>query len=236
MLFRSEGVVANFWKIVEHWRINFFSGVPTLYTGLLQVPVGSADVSSLRYGLCGAAPLPVEVFRAFEAATGIRLLEGYGLTEGACVSSVNPPAGERRVGSIGIRLPHQEMKTVRLDAAGRHLGDCAAGEVGVIAISGPNVFEGYLAAEQNAGLWIDCGDGRRWLNTGDLGRFDEDGYFWLTGRQKELIIRGGHNIDPAAIEDPLHAHPDVMLVAALGRPDVYAGELPVAYEIGRAHV
>lgn len=227
--YRGEGVVANFWKIVAHWRINFFSGVPTLYTALLQVPVGEADISSLRYGLCGAAPLPIEVFRAFEASTGIRLLEGYGLTEGACVSSVNPPEGERRVGSIGIRLPHQEMKTVVLDATGAHVRDCAADEVGVIAISGPNVFEGYLAEEQNRGLWIDCGDGKRWLNTGDLGRFDADGYFRLTGRQKELIIRGGHNIDPAAIEEPLHAHPAVMLVAALGRPDAYAGELPVAY-------
>jgi len=227
--YRGEGVVANFWKIVAHWRINFFSGVPTLYTALLQVPVGEADISSLRYGLCGAAPLPIEVFRAFEASTGIRLLEGYGLTEGACVSSVNPPEGERRIGSIGIRLPHQEMKTVVLDAAGAHVRDCAADEVGVIAICGPNVFEGYLAEEQNRGLWIDCGDGKRWLNTGDLGRFDADGYFRLTGRQKELIIRGGHNIDPAAIEEPLHAHPAVMLVAALGRPDVYAGELPVAY-------
>ena len=227
--YRGDGVVARFWDIVEHYGINFFSAVPTLYAALMQVPVAGRDVSSLEYGLCGAAPMPVEVFRGFQERTGLKILEGYGLTEAACVSSINPISGESRIGSIGLRLPWQAMKAVVLDDQGRYVRDCAVEEVGVLAISGPNVFSGYRSREHDAGLWLDCGDGKRWLNTGDLGRQDADGYFWLTGRRKELIIRSGHNIDPITIEEPLHQHPDVQVVAAVGRPDAYAGELPVAY-------
>jgi fatty-acyl-CoA synthase len=227
--YRGEGVVARFWEIVEHHRINFFSGVPTLYASLLQVPVGSRDIGSLEYGLCGAAPMPVEVFRNFQQRTGIKILEGYGLTEATCVSSVNPPLGDRRIGSIGLRVPGQKMKTVVLDEQDRYVRDCAIDEVGVLIVSGPNVFAGYRAPEQNKGLWIDGEDGARWLNTGDLARQDKQGYFWLTGRKKELIIRGGHNIDPLTIEEPLHRHPAVQIAAAVGRPDAHAGELPVAY-------
>lgn len=227
--YRGPGVVKRFWEIVAQHRINFFSGVPTLYATLLQMPVAGHDVSSLEYGLCGAAPMPVEVFRNFQARTGLKILEGYGLTEGTCVSSVNPPLGERRLGSIGLRVPGQSMKAVVLDDAGAYVRDCPVGEVGVLVISGPNVFDGYKLEEQNKGLWVDCGNGQSWLNTGDLARQDAEGYFWLTGRKKELIIRGGHNIDPASIEEPLHRHPAVEIAAAVGRPDVHAGELPVAY-------
>lgn len=227
--YRGDGVIQRFWEIVEHHRVNFFSGVPTLYASLLQVPVGERDVRSLEYGLCGAAPMPIEVFRRFQEQTGIKILEGYGLTEATCVSSVNPPMGERRLGSIGLRVPMQPMKTVVLDEGGTYVRDCAVDEVGVVLVSGPNVFSGYRQAAQNEGLWIDTGDGRRWLNTGDLARQDQQGYFWLTGRKKELIIRGGHNIDPQTIEAPLHRHPAVQIAAAVGRPDVHAGELPVAY-------
>lgn len=227
--YRGNGVVKRFWEVVEHHRINFFSGVPTLYASLMQVPVGSRNIGSLEYGLCGAAPMPVEVFSNFQQQTGLKILEGYGLTEGTCVSSVNPPLGERRLGSIGLRIPGQQMKSVILNEQGQFERDCAIGEVGVLAISGPNVFAGYRIDSQNKGLWIGCGDGQRWLNTGDLARQDADGYFWLTGRKKELIIRGGHNIDPASIEAPLHRHPAVQIAAAVGRPDAHAGELPVAY-------
>ena len=227
--YRGDGVVKRFWEIVEHHRINFFSGVPTLYASLLDIPADGHAIDSLEYGLCGAAPMPVGVFRAFQEKTGIRILEGYGLTEGTCVSSVNPPNGERRLGSIGLRIPFQAMKAVVVDDAGRYLRDCAVNEDGLLVISGPNVFTGYTRPDQNKALWLDLGDGKRWLNTGDLGRCDVDGYFWLTGRKKELIIRGGHNIDPAAIEEPLHRHPAVRIAAAIGRPDAHAGELPVAY-------
>lgn len=224
--YRGEGVVARFWEIVEHHRIHFFSGVPTLYASLLQVPVGDRDVSSLSFGLCGAAPMPVQVFHDFQQRTGLKILEGYGLTEGTCVSSCNPSGGERRIGSIGLRLPWQQMKAVVLDAKGGYVRDCEPKEIGAIVISGPNVFRGYMMSEQDR--WVDHG-GRRWLDTGDLGYSDPEGYFWLTGRAKELIIRGGHNIDPATIEEPLHRHPAVQIAAATGRPDVHAGELPVAY-------
>lgn len=224
------GVIPNFWSIVEHYKINFFSGVPTVYSSLLNVPLQEQDISSLEFAVCGAAPLPVEVFQNFENKTNVRILEGYGLTEGTCISAINPPFGERRIGSIGFRLPFQEMKVVRLDENDAYERDCAADEIGTIVVRGPNVFSGYTEEDHNRAVWLDAGDGQgSWLNTGDLGRQDAEGYFWLTGRVKELIIRGGHNIDPRLIEDPLIEHPDVALAAAVGRPDAHAGEIPVAY-------
>ena len=222
--YRDTGVIKNFFKIVEHYKGTFFSAVPTVYSALLQVPV-EGDVSSLKYAICGAAPMPVETFKAFEAKTGIKILEGYGLTEGTCASSVNPKDGERRVGSIGLRFPYQPMKTVVLDENGKYVRDCKPNEQGVIVIKGPNVFPGYVQEEHNRGIWVQEG----WFNTGDLGRMDEDGYFWITGRLKDLIIRGGHNIDPSSIEEPLYRHPAIALAAAVGKPDAYAGEVPVAY-------
>ena len=227
--YRGDGVIARFWDIVEHHRITAFSGVPTLYAALLQQPVAGRDISSLEFGVCGAAPMPMELMRRFQEETDLTILEGYGLTEGTCVSTINPPRGERRIGSIGLRVPLQLMKAVVLDGQGAYVRDCHVDEAGVLVISGPNVFLGYRVAKHNEGLWLELGDGRRWLNTGDLGRQDSEGYFYLTGRKKELIIRGGHNIDPASIEEPLHAHPAVQIAAAVGRPDVHAGELPVAY-------
>ncbi|APC19099.1 acyl-CoA synthetase [Pseudomonas frederiksbergensis] len=226
--YRGEGVIPRFWEMVEHFGINFFSGVPTVYAALLQNEWQGRDLSSLRYAMCGAAPMPAELFREFERRTGLKILEGYGLTEGACVSSINPPHGERRIGSIGIRIAYQDMRAVLLNDSGEYLRDANVDEIGLITISGPNVFDGYLEARHNRGLWIDI-DGQRWLNTGDLGRQDAQGYFWLTGRKKELIIRGGHNIDPKQIEEALQAHPAVALAAAIGSPDVYSGEVPVAY-------
>jgi fatty-acyl-CoA synthase len=226
--YRGNGVLQHFWQIVEKFKINFFSGVPTVYASLLQQPIGSSDISSLEYALCGAAPMPAELFRNFESKTGVRILEGYGLTEGACVSSINPPGGERRIGSIGLRLPYQAMLAVILDQDGRYIREARVGEIGTIVIRGPNVFHGYLNDEDDRSIWIEI-DGQKWLNTGDLGRKDTEGYFWLTGRSKELIIRGGHNIDPMLIEEPLLRHPDVQMAAAVARPDAYYGELPVAY-------
>lgn len=226
--YRGEGLIRSFWDIVEHYGIYAFSGVPTVYSALLQVPIAGKDISSIGYGFCGAAPMPPELFRNFERTTGIKILEAYGLTEGTCVSSVNPPTGERRIGSIGLRIPYQKMAVLRLDEAGRFTGFAADEEVGILAIHGPNVFAGYVASEHNDGIWIEIA-GERWLNTGDLARQDAEGYFWLTGRKKELIIRSGHNIDPQVIEQAAHDHPAVQLAAAVGRPDAHAGELPVLY-------
>jgi len=223
--YRDPSVITNFYKIVERYRAQLFSAVPTVLSTLMDIPVGDADISSLQYAICGAAPLSMEMFRRFEAHTGMKVLEGYGLTEGACASSINPKDGERKVGSIGIRMPYQEMKTVILNDSGDYLRDAAVGEIGVITIKGPNVFNGYVESAHNHKIWV---DGDR-FNTGDLGRMDEDGYFWLTGRKKELIIRGGHNIDPGTIEEALYKMPDVKMVAAVGRPDPHAGEVPVAF-------
>jgi fatty-acyl-CoA synthase len=221
-------VLARFWEIVAHYRINLFSGVPTIYAALLQQPINGLDISSLTYALCGAAPMPIELFREFERKTGVRILEGYGLTEAACASTSNPPGGESRVGSIGLRLAYQDMRTVIIDEQGSFVRFAKVDEAGTIVIKGPNVFAGYLEESQNRSVWLEI-DGARWLNTGDLGREDGDGYFWLTGRKKELIIRGGHNIDPKQIEEALQAHPAIGMVAAVGCPDPYAGEVPVAY-------
>jgi fatty-acyl-CoA synthase len=223
--YRSKGLLDQFWAIVEQWRVTSFSGVPTLYASLLERDLSGADISSIRYAVCGAAPMPVDLFTKFEAKTGVKILEGYGLTEATCASSFNPPYGERRIGSIGMRFPYQDMKAVVVDAQGCVVRDCAPNEAGVIAIRGPNVFPGYLSEADNSTIWLDEG----WLNTGDLGRQDAEGYFWLTGRVKDLIIRGGHNIDPQMIEEALARHPAVALAAAVGQPDVYAGELPAAF-------
>ncbi|VXC77695.1 Fatty-acyl-CoA synthase [Pseudomonas sp. 8Z] len=223
--YRNTALISNFWKIIERHKVSFFSGVPTIYAGLLQIPSEGYDLSSLKYALCGAAPMPVELIRQFEAKTGLTLIEGYGLTEGTCGSCANPPEGERRPGSIGMRIPYCEVSIKVLDEQGQYLREAQRNEIGNLCIRGPSVFKGYLQTSKNKGIWVD-GD---WFNTGDLGRMDADGYIWLTGRSKDLIIRGGHNIDPQMIEEALHKHPDVALAAAVGKPDEKAGELPVVY-------
>lgn len=223
--YRNGTLISNFWKVIERHKVSFFSGVPTIYAGLLQVPSEGHDLSSLKYALCGAAPMPVELIRQFEAKTGLTLIEGYGLTEGTCGSCANPPAGERRPGSIGLPMPYCEVSIKVLDEQGGYVRDAEQNEIGNLCIRGATVFKGYLQASKNAGIWVD-GD---WFNTGDLGRVDADGYIWLTGRSKDLIIRGGHNIDPQMIEEALHKHPAVAMAAAVGKPDAKAGELPVVY-------
>ena len=227
--YRTPGLIAGFWRLVERYRVNYFSAVPTVYASLLEVPVAGADVSSLHYAICGAAPMPPEVFRRFEQLTGLRILEGYGLTEATCASCVNPPAGERRIGSVGIPMPYQKVKAAIVGADGKRVRDCGPEEIGVLLVSGPAVFPGYLREQDNAKLWAEEG----WLNTGDLCRIDRDGYVWLTGRAKDLIIRGGHNIDPQMIEEVLATHPSVAMAAAVGQPDAYAGELPMAFVAAR---
>jgi len=221
--YRDPTVIQNFYKIVEHYQASFFSCVPTVLSVLLDIPKEDADISSLKFALCGAAPLSVELMNRFEAHTGMKILEGYGLTEGTTASSVNPAFGERRVGSIGLRLPYSDMRVMIQDVQG--VREAETDEIGAICIQGPTVFKGYLEEAKNKDIWMKEG----WFNTGDLGRQDADGYFWLTGREKDLIIRGGHNIDPAMIEEPLYRLPGVQVAAAVGRPDPHAGEVPVAF-------
>lgn len=228
--FRGDGMFPNFWDIVETHRVNFFAAVPTVYSVLLNHSSEGRDISSLEFGICGAAPMPVQVIKDFEALSGIKILEGYGLTEATSVSSVNPPEGERKVGSIGLPLPSQKIEVVKLhdDQSGK-FDVCAAGEKGILAINGDNVFSGYKLPEQNDGLWLTDQEGKRWLNTGDLGYKDEDGYLFLTGREKEMIIRGGHNIDAKSIEEVMYTHSAVAFAAAIGKPDAHSGELPIVY-------
>lgn len=223
--FRNREVIGNFWHLLEKYRATYFATVPTVVSSLLEVPIGSADLSAMDFIICGAAPISPQVFSQFQKQVGIPVLEAYGMTEGSLFSAGNPQHGEKRIGSIGIRVPYQAMKCVILDDDGRYVRDCVVDEPGVIVFKGPNVFMGYKQEDKNKDAFIDG----EWLISGDLAREDADGYFWMTGRAKDLIIRGGHNIDPKGIEDTLAAHPAVALAAAIGQPDAYAGEKPCAY-------
>ena len=225
--YRDPALYGVFWKLVEHHRLTAMSAVPTVYARLAASPV-NADISSLRHAMVGASPLPAAVRAGFETATGVALIEGYGLTEATCVSVRSFPGATNS--SLGCRLPYQQIKSVHVDDAG-HWHDVGPGIRGQLVIKGPTVFPGYVIGNGPDGLLLDglgkLRDG--WLDTGDLGQVDEDGFVQLTGRAKDLIIRGGHNIDPAIVEDALLTHPDVTGAAAVGRPDRYAGEVPVAY-------
>jgi fatty-acyl-CoA synthase len=226
--YRDRTLMADFWRIVEHYRVTGFSAVPTVYATLPPVP-DDVDISSLRAGGVGAAPLPKAVRAYFEATTKVPMMEGYGLTEATCATAAMP-AYAPRPGSVGLRLPYQRVKAVQVDSEERPVADCAAGQVGVLAIAGPSVFPGYLTSGPDGPVPDPSGKVfGGWLLTGDLGRVDEDGYVYLTGRAKDLIIRGGHNIDPSPIEESLLSHPDVASAAVIGAPDPHAGEVPVAY-------
>ena len=226
--YRDRALMADFWRIIEHYRVTGFSGVPTVYAALPPIPP-DVDISSLRAGAVGAAPLPKSVRDAFESTAKVPMLEGYGLTEATCATAAMP-ALDPRPGSVGLRLPYQRVKAVRVDADERPIADCAPGENGVLAIAGPSVFPGYLRPGPHGPAPDPSGkifDG--WLLTGDLGRVDQDGYLYLTGRAKDLIIRGGHNIDPGPVEESLLDHPEITAAAVIGAPDAHSGEVPVAY-------
>ncbi|MEM9146070.1 MAG: acyl-CoA synthetase [Pseudomonadota bacterium] len=223
--FRGDGVMDNFWALIERWGVTFMVMVPTAATALLERPVRH-DLSTLRYALCGSAPLPVELFRRFEETCGVKILEGYGMTEATCLVSINPPGGERKIGSVGLPIPYSHIRILDCDGEGTIRRECATDEVGEICIASPGVFPGYRDENRNIGLFSDPGG---YLRTGDLGKLDGDGYLWITGRLKDLIIRGGHNIDPGLIEEALMGHSEVAFVGAIGQPDPVAGELPAAY-------
>ena len=180
--------------------------------------------------MVGASALPSGVRTAFEGATGIRLIEGYGLTEAACATA-RGFLKDHQDDALGQRMPYQGVKAVRVNADGSW-DDLPSGDVGVLAIGGPTVFPGYVMGRDSSGVLQLDGLGKLhqgWLDTGDLGSVDENGWIRLVGRVKDLIIRGGHNIDPAVIEDVLTSHPSVTGASAVGRPDRHAGEVPVAY-------
>jgi len=212
------------WKTVAKYKATTFSCVPTVLSILLRMPHENLDLSSLEYVVCGAAPLPVEVFKEFESTFNCKIVEGYGLTEGTCASSVNPLPTEtedrRKVGSIGIPLPGNEMKIV--DENGKDLPPNTKGE---ILVKGDNIMKEYYKNPVANAETLKDG----WLYTGDIGYMDEDGFFYITDRKKDMIIRGGENIYPREIEEVLYSHPAVSLATVIGVRDKIYGELPKAF-------
>jgi long-chain acyl-CoA synthetase len=209
-------------EVIERDRVNVFMGVPTMYGAILNAPAAdSTDVSSLQVCASGGASLPLELMRAFEDKFSTMILEGYGLSETSPVASFNHPDKERKAGSIGTPIAGCEMKVVGED--GR---DLPVGEVGEIVIRGSNVMKGYWNKPDATAEAIDS-DG--WFRSGDMARADEDGYFYIVDRKKDLIIRGGYNVYPREVEEVLYEHPAVREAAVVAVPDDEWGE-----EIGAA--
>ncbi|WP_246398824.1 acyl-CoA synthetase [Mycobacterium vicinigordonae] len=224
--YRDLAIYQHIWRIIQRYQVAAMSAVPTVYGVLAEIPI-DADISTLQVAAVGAAPLPDAVAERFSSRTGIYLSQGYGLTEAACVSAASP-SGVARAGSVGLRLPYQRLVAVDISAGGE-ITELPTGQCGQLMIQGPTVFPGYVGPNGR----LEGADALRGggLLTGDLGYVDADGYVFLVGRTKDIIIRGGHNIDPATIEDAMRAHPAVSDAAAVGRPDRHAGEVPVAYVV-----
>ena len=222
--YRGEGVFYALWQLVERYKATYLIGVPTALSALMQRPV-NAKIDTLRGTFSGSSPLPTDLFNRYERATGVQVIEGYGLTECTCLVSVNPPEGVKKTGSVGLAFPYTSVRILARDDNG--VRECAVDEVGEICISSPGVLPGgtYVEAARNDDLF----DDGHYLRTGDLGRMDADGYLFITGRAKDLIIRGGHNLDPAVIEEALMTHPAVAFAGAIGQPDAHSGEVPCAY-------
>ncbi|MEW6243694.1 MAG: long-chain fatty acid--CoA ligase [Bacillota bacterium] len=212
-------------KSINMYKPTLFPGAPTMYVAVNNHPdVGKYDVRSIRACISGAAPLPVEVQEKFEALTGGRLVEGYGLTEASPVTHCNPIYGKRKPGSIGLPFPNTEAWVVDLDSGTRPLD---VGEVGEMVVRGPQVMAGYWNMPEESELALRDG----WLYTGDIARVDEEGYFFIVDRKKEMIIAGGFNIYPREIEEVLYEHPKVREAAAIGVKDAYRGETVKAFVV-----
>ena len=223
---RDKRFIENYWKFVDKFRITILSGVPTTLAQLSKTPPKGEDLSSLRpYGVTGSTAFPAEVARQLELICKVRMLASYGATEYTQNVAQPPRDGDPRYGSAGLRLPYTEIKIVEIDDNGHISRECQTDEIGLVVVRGPSVTPGYMDEAANQGVLLPDG----WFNSGDLGRIDSDGFLWITGRAKDVIIRGGHNIDPTVIEETLLKHPEVVLVAAVSKPDAYAGELPIAY-------
>ena len=222
---RDRIAARDYLKNAERFGATTLAAVPAIWSALLSMPSEGIDLATVRRGIVAAASVPAEMARQAEEKFGFPLLEGWGMTEVHGFASMNPLAGENRNGSIGIRFPYAKVRIAQVDAHGNWQRDCDTDEIGVLLVNGPQVGAGYVDEAHNAGAWID-GD---WLNTGDLARMDADGYLWHVGRAKDLIIRGGHNIDPVLIEEVLYQYDGVELAAAVGQPDRRVGEMPVAY-------
>jgi long-chain acyl-CoA synthetase len=215
----------TFLAAVARYRPTYFSAVPTIYARLAELPRDElGDTSSVRFAVCGAAPVSGELLQRSESRFGFPIIEGYGLTEGTCASTINPLDGVRKPGSVGVALPGQRVATMRPDGS-----LACAGEPGEVVISGANVMRGYLRRPEATAAAIAGG----WLHTGDVGVLDADGYLTIVDRIKDMIIRGGENIYPKEIESVLSRHPAVLEAAVVGAPHELYGEVPVAYVVLR---
>ena len=196
---------------------------------MTNAPIGDSDISTLRLALTGGASISSSVADRFEAMVGVPLVEQYGMTETVTAIACAPPHGRRQRGAVGLRHPFSELRIVK-DPFADTLDDCAPNETGSVICRGRQVVSSYVDPRHNVGTFTADG----YLVTGDVGCFTEDSQLVLTGRKKDLIIRSGHNIDPAAIEEVANAHPAVAASAAVGMPDAYAGEIPVLFVVVRS--
>jgi fatty-acyl-CoA synthase len=223
---RDKRYIANYWKFVEKYRVTRLSGVPTTLATLAKSAPRGEDLSSLKpYFITGSTAMPIATRDQFERISGVRVLNSYGLTENTASVAIDPRDGIRKEGGSGIRLPYTKIRVVQTDDQHNTVRECVPGEIGMLQIKGPGVSPGYVNPAHDDAARTKDG----WLITGDLGRIDSDGHLFVTGRAKDVIIRGGHNIDPSLIEEALAKSPGVLHAAAVGKPDAYAGELPVAY-------
>jgi fatty-acyl-CoA synthase len=222
---RDKSYLSNYWKFVEKYRVSRLSGVPTTLAVLNKNPPQGENLSSLKpYFITGSTAIPIPVRNRFEEISGVRVLNSYGMTENTASIAVEPRDGTRKDGSSGIRLPYTQVRVVT-GKPGQTIRLCEPDELGMLHLRGPGVSPAYLNPSHDRAGRTDDG----WLITGDIGRIDSDGYIFVTGRAKDVIIRGGHNIDPLWIEEPLLRHPGVMHAAAVGKPDSHAGEVPVLF-------
>ncbi|WP_426611823.1 AMP-binding protein [Bradyrhizobium sp. McL0616] len=223
---RSPDAIRDYWHTVERFRATIVSGVPTSIAALAEVPIGSSDISSVRMALTGGAVAPKAVSERFQARTGITLFETYGMTETAAAIAFNPGRGTPVQGSVGFRAPFAKTRIVALTDADLKTV-CPPLTSGLVLVSGPQVFPGYVDPQHNKGVLTDD----HWIVTGDIGYLTSDQRLVLTGREKDLIVRSGHNIDPAAIEDVANVFPGVQMSSAVGMPDAYAGEVPILFVV-----
>ncbi|MDV6279180.1 AMP-binding protein [Rhodococcus jostii] len=223
---RGPGVIDNFWPMVQRFSVTSVPLLPTIANRLVQRPADIPAHHTLDRVTSGSAPLSMEVADRFRALTGVSIAEGYGLTEtsGAVVGC--PRGVQPRPGIIGMPVPYTDAKIVQQNTNGTYT-ECGTGEPGILLLRTPGLFAGYLDARQNDGVVLADG----WLNTGDLACIDSDGFLRITGRAKDVIIRGGHNIDPAPVEEALFEHPRVAEASVVAMPDPDAGEVPVAYVV-----
>ncbi len=222
--------IDNVMRIIQRERCTIYPGVPAMYVGIINYPkVQEYDLRSVKACISGAAPLAMEVQEKFEKLTGGRLVEGYGLTEAAPVTHCNPIYGLRKAGSIGIPFPDVEAKIVTLEPGpdGKR-GDMPIGQEGELAVRGPQVMVGYWQKPEETAI---AKDAEGWLYTGDIAKMDEDGYFYIVDRKKDLIIVGGYNVVPREVEEVLFTHPKVMEAVVIGVADQYRNERVKAFVV-----